>query len=91
LDYLYSIISFPKREIEILNEKEEQQNDKQAKLIIMISIKECKKILNANGKSYTDEETIRIRTLLYQLGEIAYLQYQNKQLLGVNILVNSVI
>ena len=91
MDYLYSIISFPKREIEILNEKEEQQNDKQAKLIIMISIKECKKILNANGKSYTDEETIRIRTLLYQLGEIAYLQYQNKQLLGVNILVNSVI
>jgi hypothetical protein len=39
----------------------------------MLSIEKCKKILQQNGKSYTDEQVKQIRRLLYQLG---YLDYQ---------------
>jgi hypothetical protein len=55
----------------------------------MISIEKCKKILNANGKSYTDEEVFKIREFLYQLAEIDYLQYQEIKKLDSNQNINS--
>ena len=36
----------------------------------MISIDECKKILNRKGKRYTDEEVEKIREFLWSLAEI---------------------
>ena len=38
-----------------------------------LSIAYCKKVLEANGKKYSDEETEKIRDLLYKLGELDYL------------------
>lgn len=38
----------------------------------MLSIKTCKAILAANGKSYTDEEVKTIREFLYGIGQIEY-------------------
>jgi hypothetical protein len=36
----------------------------------MISVDECKKILNRNGKRYTDDEVEQIREFLWNLAEI---------------------
>ena len=38
----------------------------------MLSIEECKKHLNVNGNSYSDDEIKRIRDLMYQLGPLDY-------------------
>lgn len=35
-----------------------------------LSLNECKKILNVNGKEYTDEEILKIRNWLYRFTEI---------------------
>jgi hypothetical protein len=37
----------------------------------MLSITKCKKILNKNGISYTDEEILMIRNVLYKFAEVA--------------------
>lgn len=36
----------------------------------MLSVDECKEILNENTRKYTDEEIEKIRCFLYQLAEI---------------------
>jgi hypothetical protein len=36
----------------------------------MLTIEECKKILNTNGKKYTDEEVDLIRSTLYKIAEV---------------------
>lgn len=38
----------------------------------MLSITKCKKILNKNGISYTDEEIINIRNVLYKFAEVVH-------------------
>lgn len=40
-----------------------------------LSIAYCKKVLDSGGKKYSDEETEKIRDLLYKLGELDYLIY----------------
>lgn len=40
-----------------------------------LSIAYCKKILESEGKQYSDEETEKIRDLLYKLGELDYRVY----------------
>jgi hypothetical protein len=40
-----------------------------------LSITHCKKILESNGRKYSDEETEKIRDLLYKLGELDYRIY----------------
>jgi hypothetical protein len=49
----------------------------------MLSVESCQKILNSNGKNYTQEEIKKIRDFLYLLGEIDYEQFKeiekNKQ------------
>lgn len=42
----------------------------------MLSSNECLKILNQKEKKYTLEQANKIIALLYQLGEIAYLQFK---------------
>jgi hypothetical protein len=37
-----------------------------------LSVANCKKILESSGKKYPDEETEKIRDLLYKLGELDY-------------------
>ncbi|MFN4946609.1 MAG: hypothetical protein ACK5FG_07850 [Chryseotalea sp.] len=37
-----------------------------------LSVAYCKKILESSGKKYSDEETEKIRDLLYKLGELDY-------------------
>ena len=37
-----------------------------------LSIAYCKKVLESSGKKYSDEETEKIRDLLYKLGELDY-------------------
>ena len=37
-----------------------------------LSVAYCKKILESSGKEYSDEETEKIRDLLYKLGELDY-------------------
>lgn len=40
-----------------------------------LSIAYCKKVLESSGKKYSDEETEKIRDLLYKLGELDYRIY----------------
>jgi len=40
-----------------------------------LSISYCKKILESEGKKYSNEETETIRDLLYKLGELDYRIY----------------
>jgi hypothetical protein len=42
------------------------------KKINKLSIAYCKKTLESSGKKYSDEETEKIRDLLYRLGELDY-------------------
>lgn len=44
----------------------------------MLTIHEALKILNKNKKKYTAEQANNILKLLYQLGEIAYLQFKQQ-------------
>ncbi len=37
-----------------------------------LSVAHCKKLLESSGKKYSDEETEKIRDLLYKLGELDY-------------------
>jgi hypothetical protein len=37
-----------------------------------LSLAYCRKVLESDGKKYTDEETEKIRDLLYKLGELDY-------------------
>ena len=41
----------------------------------MLSLEKCKELLNRDGKSYSDEQILKIRTFLYQLAEIEYEEY----------------
>ena len=46
----------------------------------MLNTDECLKILNKNkNKKYTREEAQKLKTLLYQFGEIAYLQFKQTE------------
>ena len=45
------------------------------KNVTKLSIKYCKKILESSGRKYSDEETEKIRDLLYKLGELDYRIY----------------
>jgi hypothetical protein len=40
-----------------------------------LSVTYCKKILESSGKTFSDEETEKIRDLLYKLGELDYQIY----------------
>ncbi len=42
----------------------------------MLSVNDCKKILNKTG-SYTDDEVKKIRQFLYELVEIEYYNFKN--------------
>ncbi len=47
-----------------------------------LDLETCKRILNAEGQEYSDQEIIRIRDYLYQLAEIEcryFKQCQNEQ------------
>ena len=44
----------------------------------MIPIEKCKEILNNGERKYTDEEIIKIRNLLYQLGYLDYEIFKKK-------------
>ena len=43
----------------------------------MLSLTKCKNTLNKNEISYTDEETLILRNLLYAVAEIEYQQSYN--------------
>jgi hypothetical protein len=40
-----------------------------------LSVTYCKKVLESEGKKYSDEEAEKIRDLLYKLGELDYRIY----------------
>ena len=44
----------------------------------MISLELCRRILNKNGRKYTDEEIEMIREFLYKIGEIQIEVEHNK-------------
>jgi hypothetical protein len=43
----------------------------------MLNLEKCKKILQQNGKHYTDEEVKQIRNLLYKIGNLDYQIFKN--------------
>ncbi len=45
----------------------------------MLSIRQCQRYLEAQGKKYSDEEIELIRDFLYALGEIEYEHITEKQ------------
>lgn len=49
----------------------------------MLSITKCKKILNKNGISYTDEEVLMIRNVLYKFAEVAHRIIEKEKHLSV--------
>jgi len=46
----------------------------------MLGIEQCKKILNNNGKKYSEEEIKKIRELLYKLAAIEYGNFKRTKL-----------
>lgn len=42
------------------------------KKVIPLSLEKCRKILEQNGNKYMDDEILKIRKLLYKLGELEY-------------------
>lgn len=42
----------------------------------MLNLEVCKKLLQQDGKQYSDEEVKKIRQLLYKLGELEYQLYK---------------
>ena len=57
---------------------------------LLLSIKKCSKILNANKKKYTEEEVITIRDTLFQLGYIEFEQAQKLDFNGCNNIYKSI-
>jgi len=47
--------------------------------ICMLSLEQCKKILNKNGRKYNEEEIKKIRAILYKLAGIEYDNFKNKK------------
>ena len=47
-------------------------------LILMLSIDECKKILNKTEQKYTTEQIKEIRLILYKLADIVYTEKNNQ-------------
>jgi hypothetical protein len=45
----------------------------------MISIAQCRKILNQNGNNYSDEEIKKIRDFLYFIAEIEYENFKKTE------------
>lgn len=45
-----------------------------------LSFAKCKKILEENGDKYTDEEIVKIRSLLYKLAQLEYSIYKSGML-----------
>jgi hypothetical protein len=45
----------------------------------MLSIEQCRKILQRHGKHYSNEEVRQIRDLLYQLGYLDYEDFKEQQ------------
>ncbi len=45
----------------------------------MLSITECKRLLNKQGVQYTDTEIEMIRNVLYKLAEVCYKNLTTKQ------------
>ena len=45
----------------------------------MLSLDNCKKILNRSGKQYSEEEVKRIRDLLYKLARLEFNIYKKKE------------
>lgn len=51
----------------------------ETKLTRLLSLTECKRILNQNGNRYSDEEILKIRDYLMMLAELQYTDYKSKQ------------
>ncbi|HSH66543.1 MAG TPA: hypothetical protein VLB84_12325 [Bacteroidia bacterium] len=49
-----------------------------------LSLTECKKILNANGILYTDEEVIEIRNWMYHMAEIVFETMEKEETKQIN-------
>ena len=47
------------------------------KQLPMLNLEKCKKILQEDGKTYTDEEIKQIRHQLYKLANLEYQLYNN--------------
>lgn len=45
----------------------------EVKRLSMLNLEKCKKILEQNGNTYTDEQVKQIRQLLYKMGTLDYL------------------
>ena len=43
----------------------------------MLNLEKCKKTLQQNGQTYTDEQVKQIRDLLYKIGNLDYQIYKN--------------
>ncbi len=43
----------------------------------MLNLEKCKKLLQENGQTYTDEQVKQIRDLLYKIGNLDYHIYKN--------------
>jgi hypothetical protein len=43
----------------------------------MLNLEKCKKTLQQNGQTYTDEQVKQIRDLLYKLGNLDYQIYKS--------------
>lgn len=65
-----------KNDREILSESDKRKVTVGKKL----SMEHCKKILNSNGRNYTDEQVLIIRDFLYTMATIDYLYFTEQVL-----------
>lgn len=57
----------------VVKEIEQSRNNQ------IISLTDCKRILNRNGNHYSDEEVLKIRDFLIVLAELQYKHYKSKE------------
>jgi hypothetical protein len=58
---------------------EENRKSRNSRNNKIISLTDCKRILNRNGNFYSDEQILAIRDFLILLAELQYSHYKSKQ------------
>lgn len=67
-----------------------KENDNHRKNNQIISLTDCKRILNGNGNHYSDDDILQIRDFLILLAELQHSHYKSKEDEKSNIVHKSI-
>jgi hypothetical protein len=69
---LLDVVSFAKKGFAVKGNNDSRNN-------LIISLTDCKRILNRNGNNYSDDDILRIRDFLIVLAELQHSHFKSKQ------------